>query len=101
MARKIRKQNNAFIPPGISSNFAYEFPGGFKGYDCLQPVNKAIVEEILRGLEEEHGFIMDWGVPPEFVARAETAHARFLGYDLKEIKLEEGWVTFIALLNLI
>src|ERR1700742_2604601 len=60
--RRMRKQKEKSLPSGVSPHYAYTFPEEFGGRDCLQPVDKRVIEEILRDMKPEHELLTSWGV---------------------------------------
>jgi len=95
---RIRKQKDKRLPSGVTPSFAYTFPEHFGGEDCLQPVDMQVIEEILEDMKPKAEQLMDWGVPPEFEARAQ---AGFDSLEIKEVTITTVWVVFTALLHFV
>lgn len=96
--RRVRKQPDKILPSGVSPNTAYTFPEQFEGRECLLPVDKEYVEEMLKSPEMEIGKIAatDWGLPDEFIARANAAYARLRS---PKITMETVWIIFAAMVR--
>ena len=94
--RRTRKQRDKILPSGVTPNYAYTCPERFGGHDCLQPVDVHIIDEILSDMCSEVSMLMDWGVPADFAARAKEV---FAGLGVKEIKMDNVWLIFGAMLR--
>lgn len=98
--RRVRKQLDKSLPSGTTPNFAYKFPGQYGGHDCLQPVDVAVINEMLEDLEEEKRVLSDWGVDPEFAELAEAACAE-LHIHVEKLTMETIWLSFSAILSIV
>lgn len=98
--RRVRKQKDKALPSGVTPNFSYNLPERFGGRDCLQPVNVAVVEEILQDMEEQKNALTDWGVPPVFAARAEAASIQ-AGIRIQEVTMDNAWSVFALILRVL
>ena len=96
--RRIRKQKDKILPSGVSPNYAYTFPEKFGGEECLQPVNRDIVQEILDNMKAEHEHLTSWGVPDNFKAKVKLIKSQ-LG--IEHVTLCDVWIYFNVILNLL
>src|ERR1700742_4696207 len=96
--RRMRKQKDKVLPSGVTPDFAYTFPDQFGGRDCLIPVDRQVVKEILDDMEAEKDALTDWGVPPEFAAAASAA-AISLEINIEECSLNNIWWIFAAIIQ--
>ena len=86
------------LPSGVSPYVAYTLwreHGGIE--DCLEPVDVSIVDAIKDELSEGFGdkFITDYGVPDDFVEKAETVYNSLA---IAELTLQNVWSVFQAML---
>ena len=95
--RRVRKQKDKILPSGVSPSYAYTFPEDYGGVDCLQPVDREVIEEVLHDLEPEMVALTDWGVPPEFARRAQ-AICDMINLKVNQVSINEVWVAFSAIL---
>lgn len=94
--RRMRKQKDKVLPSGVTPDFAHTFPERFGGRDCLYPVDRNVIKEIMDDMKAEQEALTDWGVSPEFKIRAQAGLDR-MGVD--KVSLENVWVVFNALLQ--
>lgn len=95
--KRVRKQKNKVLPSGVSPNISYTFPERFEGEDCLQPIDRNLVQAMLDSerMRPEKRLATDWGVPDSFALRAQDAMRRL---HIEEVTLPTIWITFSALL---
>lgn len=96
--RRGRKQKEKVLPSGVTSDYAYTFPEHFGARNCLIPVDRHIIKEMMDDLEEEKKAMSDWGVDPEVAELAGIALAR-LG--VEEVTMENVWIIFTSLLGVL
>jgi len=94
--RQMRKQRDKLLPSGVTPNVAHTLPERFGGEDCLQPVDRQVIQEIMDEMRENYDALTDWGVPPEFAARAAAACDRL---QVHEVTLMNVWVVFSSILQ--
>ena len=95
--KKVRKQKTKVLPSGVSPNIAYTLPERFDGVNCLQPVDRDLIQEMMDSpaMDEDKHLACDWGVPESFALRAQKAMEAL---HIQEINLHNVWITFSALL---
>ena len=96
--RRMRKQKDKLLPSGVPPNIAYTFPERFGGEECLQPIDRNIVQEMLDGMQANHDALTDWGVPEDFATRAEAALNRLR---VREVTMTNVWLVFAGILQLL
>jgi len=94
----VRKQKDKILPSGVSLNTAFIFPEKFNGINCIQPVDIAVVDGILREFEEGQKAISDWGVPDEFAIHVKEAH-ELVGSP--KVTVQNVWLVFSAICSII
>jgi SET domain-containing protein len=97
---RLRKNHRKSLPSSCSPNIAYSLYEKYHGEWCLQPVNVAIVEEIMEALSEGEDILNDWGVLLEFENKAGGALMQ-LGLQQNDVNLRNVWTVFEAILPLL
>jgi len=90
----VRTDRNKIIPSGVSPNVAYALPEEYSGEDCLQPVDRQVVHELMEKLGGEQ---LLYFVTREY---AEEAQAVFDTLHINDLSLQNVWHVFRAMLPL-
>jgi len=92
-----RKQKDKILPSGCSADEAYSLYRTWGATWCLQKVEQSVVEELMNGIAEGADLIHDFGVPPEFMARADEVLVE-LGVEQDDITMRNVWYIFQQML---
>ena len=95
-SRRMRKDKNKLTPSGCSPNEAYDLYEDYNGVHCLQPVDTAVVQQIMDDIERERNPVIDWGVPEEFAAHAQEVYDSL---DISNLTMKNVWIVFKHMLD--
>jgi len=95
---RMRKNPRKTLPSGCTPNEAYSLHARYGGEWCLQPVDVAVVRELMEFVCDGRDLMNDWGIPVEFEERATAALTSF---GLRDDQLTEQniWYVFRAMLE--
>jgi hypothetical protein len=90
----VRLDRNKHIPSGVAPNVAYSLHEQYGGEDCLQPVDRAVIRQLMTDLGGEDLIRF---VSAEYAARAQAVF-ELLG--IQDLTLQNVWHVFQSMLPL-
>ncbi|KDQ11750.1 hypothetical protein BOTBODRAFT_176943 [Botryobasidium botryosum FD-172 SS1] len=93
-SHRVRRDHKKVLPSGVSPNEAYLLPHLYGGVRCLQPVDHAVIKELMEAVGGES---LVQFVTPEYAAAAEEV---FEHLGVENLSLQNVWSVFEAMLPL-
>jgi hypothetical protein len=89
-----RCDHKKLLPSGVAPNISYSLPEKYNGEDCLQPINRDTVAQVMEQLGGEDLIRF---VSTEYATRAALVLSG-LGMAIKDISFNNVWTVFEAML---
>jgi hypothetical protein len=89
-----RFDRKKLLPSGVAPNILYSLPDKYNGQDCLQPVNREVISQMMQKLGGEE---LIQFVSAEYATQATLVLSR-IGMATEDLTFKNVWTVFSAML---